>query len=90
MPRDALPERRYLDALLADLDAQLGLSDDDRPLRSVFIGGGTPSLFSGAAIGRLLDGIRHRCCLAADARSRWRPIRARSTPVISMPICALA
>ena len=62
-----IPERRYLDALLADLDTQLGLSDADRPLCSVFIGGGTPSLFSGKAIGRLLDGIRHRCPLGADA-----------------------
>lgn len=54
-----------MDALLADLDAQLGLSNDDRSLHSVFIGGGTPSLFSGAAIGRLLDGIRHRCRFAS-------------------------
>ena len=64
--RDALPERRYVDALLADLDAQLALGIEDRPLRSVFIGGGTPSLFSGAAIQALLDGVRARCRLAAD------------------------
>jgi putative oxygen-independent coproporphyrinogen III oxidase len=63
---DALPERRYIDALLADLDAQLGAGVEARPLRSVFIGGGTPSLCSGAAIRRLLDGVRARCQLAAD------------------------
>ena len=62
-----IPERRYLEALVADLDAQRGLSDDDRPLRSVFIGGGTPSLFSGTAIGLLLDAVRRRCRLADDA-----------------------
>ncbi len=64
--RDGPPERRYIDALLADLDAQLAPGIDDRPLRSVFIGGGTPSLFSGAAIHALLDGVRARCRLAAD------------------------
>lgn len=65
--RNAIPERGYVDALLADLDAQFALGLDDRPLRSVFIGGGTPSLFSGAAIQALLDGVRARCRLAADA-----------------------
>ena len=64
--RDALPEGRYVDALLADLDAQLALGIEDRSLRSVFIGGGTPSLFSGPAIQRLLDGVRARCRLVAD------------------------
>lgn len=63
----AIPETRYLHALLADLDAQLALSGAERPLISVFIGGGTPSLFSGWSIARLLDGIRCRCQLAADA-----------------------
>jgi putative oxygen-independent coproporphyrinogen III oxidase len=61
-----IPERRYLDALLEDLEVQLGRASAERLLRSVFIGGGTPSLFSGAAIARLLDGIRHHCRLAAD------------------------
>ncbi len=63
----ALPERAYVDALLADLDAQVAAPAAARPLVSVFLGGGTPSLFSGAALRRLLDGIRTRCDLVPGA-----------------------
>jgi oxygen-independent coproporphyrinogen-3 oxidase len=52
--------------LLADLDMEqerAGMRD----VHSVFIGGGTPSLFSGREIERLLDGIRQRTILASDA-----------------------
>lgn len=59
----ALPERAYVDALLRDLDAELEAAPD-RALESVFIGGGTPSLFAGNSIARLLDGIRARVALA--------------------------
>ena len=52
-----LPERRYLDALRADLEASLPLVWGRRVV-SVFIGGGTPSLFSPAGIDRLLADIR--------------------------------
>ena len=62
----AVPEDAYVTALLADLDAELA-DGEARPLQSVFIGGGTPSLFSGAAIARLLDGVRSRLPLLADA-----------------------
>ena len=55
--REELPERRYVDALLRDLDVQLP-EVEARPLASIFLGGGTPSLFSPAAIGRLLDHAR--------------------------------
>jgi oxygen-independent coproporphyrinogen-3 oxidase len=61
-----VPDQRYVDALLRDLDAELPLACE-RPLQSVFIGGGTPSLFSGAAIKRLLDGVRARLPLCDDA-----------------------
>ncbi|MBK1633031.1 YggW family oxidoreductase [Thiohalocapsa halophila] len=64
---EPLPEDAYVDALLADLDAQLGAPAACRGLISIFIGGGTPSLFSGAAVARLLAGIRSRCALAPDA-----------------------
>ena len=47
-----LPEQRYLDALGADLDAALALVWG-RTVHSIFIGGGTPSLFSPQAIDRL-------------------------------------
>jgi putative oxygen-independent coproporphyrinogen III oxidase len=55
--RDELPEQRYIDTLLRDLDAQLP-DVSGRALTSIFLGGGTPSLFSPAAIGRLLDHAR--------------------------------
>lgn len=61
----AVPEDAYVAALLRDLDDELALGEA-RPLQSIFIGGGTPSLFSGAAIGRLLDGVRARLPLAID------------------------
>ncbi|WP_114974161.1 radical SAM family heme chaperone HemW [Rhodoferax ferrireducens] len=54
-----LPEQRYLDALMADLEAALPLVWG-RTVHSIFIGGGTPSLFSPEAIDRLLGGIRAR------------------------------
>lgn len=53
----ALPERRYLDALLADLERQAARVAGRR-LVSVFIGGGTPSLFSAEAVARLLEAAR--------------------------------
>ena len=59
-----LPEQRYLDALMADLEAALPLIWG-RAVHSIFIGGGTPSLFSPEAIDRLLGGIRARLRLEA-------------------------
>jgi putative oxygen-independent coproporphyrinogen III oxidase len=50
-----------VEALLGDLDRELAeLGQTLPPLVALFIGGGTPSLFSGAAIARLLAGIRQR------------------------------
>jgi putative oxygen-independent coproporphyrinogen III oxidase len=63
---DALPEREYVDALVADLEAMLP-SVWGRRLRSIFIGGGTPSLFSPEAIDRLLAAIRARLAVEPDA-----------------------
>ncbi len=54
-----LDEAAYVEALLADLSVDTA-NLKDRPLQSIFIGGGTPSLFSPAAIQRLLVGIRER------------------------------
>ncbi len=64
--RGELPEERYIDALLADLEQDLP-SVWGRPVHSVFLGGGTPSLFSASAIERLLDGVRARLKLAPGA-----------------------
>jgi len=60
------PEQRYLDALRADLEASLPLIWG-RTVHSIFIGGGTPSLFSPDAIDRLLADVRARVRLEADA-----------------------
>ena len=57
--RGDLPETAYLDALRADLEAALPFVWGRR-VHSVFIGGGTPSLFSPASIDRLLADIRAR------------------------------
>ncbi len=54
---DALPESDYVDALLEDLAAEANSEKlQGRQLVSIFFGGGTPSLFSAAAIARILDG----------------------------------
>ena len=55
----SLPEDAYVEKLLADLEALLP-SVWGRRLASIFIGGGTPSLFSPQSIDRLLSGVRAR------------------------------
>ena len=62
----ALPEDAYVDALVADLESALP-SIWGRKVSTVFIGGGTPSLFSAAAIDRLLAAVRARVPLSPDA-----------------------
>ncbi len=62
---ESLPEKRYIRALLADLDQDLALVGN-RELRSIFIGGGTPSLFGAKSIAELLVGVRARLNGAAD------------------------
>ncbi|HET7312926.1 radical SAM family heme chaperone HemW, partial [Salinisphaera sp.] len=60
----ALPEKAYVDALIADW--ALAAADEIRPIESVFIGGGTPSLFSAHAIGRVLAALDDRLGLSRD------------------------
>lgn len=62
-----LPEQEYVQALLADLhqDLELGLVQG-RSIRSVFIGGGTPSLFSPAAYATLFEGLRRELAFDDD------------------------
>ena len=60
-----LPEEAYVDALLADLEQELP-AVYGRPLSSIFFGGGTPSLFSAQALGRLLAGVEQRIPFASD------------------------
>jgi len=54
---DAVPEQRYLDALRADLEAALP-QVWGRPVQTIFLGGGTPSLFSPESIDALLTMLR--------------------------------
>ena len=60
-----MPEQRYINALMADLESALPLIWG-RTVHSIFIGGGTPSLFSPKAIDRMLADIRARLKLNAD------------------------
>ncbi len=61
-----LPVDAYVDALLTDLDRDLrdfGAAIANRPLHSIFFGGGTPSVFAPDAIARILDGVAARISL---------------------------
>ena len=64
--RGEVPEERYVAALVADLERELPRVWGRR-VHSVFLGGGTPSLFSARAIDAVLAGARARLTLAADA-----------------------
>jgi putative oxygen-independent coproporphyrinogen III oxidase len=64
--RGEIPEARYVDALLADLEIALP-AIWGRRVHTVFFGGGTPSLFAPEAIDRILAGVRARVALAPDA-----------------------
>lgn len=93
----AIPEQRYLDALMADLEAALPLIWG-RPVHSIFIGGGTPSLFSPQAIDRLLGDIRARLPLVPDCeitleanpgtfeQDRFRAFRAAGVTRLSVGV----
>jgi oxygen-independent coproporphyrinogen-3 oxidase len=93
----APPEDRYLDAVRADLDAALPLVWGRRVV-SIFIGGGTPSLFSPEAIDRLLADIRARlplepgCEITLEAnpgtfeRERFRAFRAAGVTRLSVGV----
>jgi putative oxygen-independent coproporphyrinogen III oxidase len=61
----AVPQQRYVDAVVADVEAALPLIWG-RSVQSIFIGGGTPSLFSPEAIDRLLGDLRARLMVEPD------------------------
>ena len=91
------PESRYLEALVADLESALPLVWGRR-VASIFIGGGTPSLFSPDAIDRLLADIRARVPLEPGAevtleanpgtfeRERFRAYRAAGVSRLSIGV----
>ena len=64
--RGAIPEEEYVDAVIGDLEAALP-SVWGRMVRTVFFGGGTPSLLSADSIERLLAAIRARVSLDPEA-----------------------
>jgi len=94
---DGLPETRYLDALRADLETSLPFVWGRR-IHSIFIGGGTPSLFAPASIDRLLADIRARLPLEAGCeitleanpgtfeRDRFRAYRAAGITRLSIGV----
>lgn len=57
--RNEIPEQAYVATLVADLEQELERCDQ-RPLHSIFIGGGTPSLFTASAIDQLLAQVEQR------------------------------
>jgi len=63
---ETLPETDYINALLIDLEQDLPLVWG-RSIETIFIGGGTPSLFSGEAIDRLFSGLRALLNISANA-----------------------
>lgn len=60
-----LPEASYVDTLVLNLEQQLPYIQN-RTINTIFMGGGTPSLFSGSALDRLLCAIKARCTLAPN------------------------
>ena len=92
-----LPEQRYIDALIVDLEGSLPLIWG-RTVHSIFIGGGTPSLFSPQAIDRLLADIRARLRLTPDCeitleanpgtfeKDRFRAFRAAGVTRLSVGV----
>ncbi|MDO4642139.1 MAG: radical SAM family heme chaperone HemW [Neisseria sp.] len=64
--KSALNEDYYIDALLTDLQTELPYIWG-RPVETIFIGGGTPSVFSARSIDRLLCGIRQLVKLQPQA-----------------------
>jgi putative oxygen-independent coproporphyrinogen III oxidase len=92
-----VPEQRYIDAVIADLEQALPLVWG-RTIHSIFIGGGTPSLFSPASIDRLLGDIRARLKLEPDCeitleanpgtfeKDRFRAFRAAGVTRLSIGV----
>ena len=97
MAPSQMPEQRYLDALMADLEAALPLIWG-RTVHSIFIGGGTPSLFSPQAIDRLLGDLRARlrlepnCEITLEAnpgtfeKDRFRAFRSAGVTRLSVGV----
>ena len=62
---DSIPEAEYVSALIEDLSQELD-TVANRPLQSIFFGGGTPSLFSPQSIDRILSAVEKRIAFCDD------------------------
>ena len=80
-----LPEQEYVDALLADLDQDLP-HVHGRELRSIFFGGGTPSLFSAEPLAVCWPVSSSASALPATSKSPWKLTPAPSSRSNSVPI----
>lgn len=63
--KQGIPEQEYIAHLLADLEQDLHLVNG-REISSIFIGGGTPSVFSAQGIAQILLGVKQRIACTAD------------------------
>lgn len=63
--KDALPEKQYIRQLIMDLETQLKFVQN-RPIHSIFIGGGTPSLFSPDAYVNLFSELKKQLTITDD------------------------
>lgn len=82
-----VPHDDYVQHLLNDLDNDVAYAQG-REVKTIFIGGGTPSLLSGPAMQTLLDGVRARLPLAADAKLLWkRTWHGRSRSLCRLSAC---
>ncbi len=61
-----LPEKAYIERLIADFNADLASFPTHLPIQSIFIGGGTPSLFSAEAYVQLFAGLKQALSFAHD------------------------
>jgi putative oxygen-independent coproporphyrinogen III oxidase len=99
--RDAFSETRWSDAILSELDFVARLQSERPSVASVFFGGGTPSLMSGRAVGRVLDGIAELWPTAEDVeitleanpnsveQERFRDYRAAGVNRVSIGVQSL-
>jgi oxygen-independent coproporphyrinogen-3 oxidase len=99
--RERYDETRWAAAIVKELQAVAGLQGDARPeVASIFFGGGTPSLMSGAAVGPVLEAIARLWCVAGDAeitleanpnsveQGRFRDYRAAGVNRVSIGVQA--
>ena len=99
--RDEFSETRWSDAILKELTFVAGLQTDRPSVSSIFFGGGTPSLMSGRAVARVLDGIAKLWTVGDDVeitleanpnsveQERFRDYRAAGVNRVSIGVQSL-